>query len=214
MKRVRFTAFILILGVVVSSHMLYGQNQDSIVYDNAKKIKEGLLIVRLDMKTSVIDTYKEVVENPNLTVKERQRAEKKLLELSEGRKAYKANFEEAMKNHYSFSDYCFLESKNVKSFYGGDHSTLECPSEVDLDNLSEDYIFFLIKGKTDSHLIITDYALAPIAYPFPSSYNIGVKRLFDFFAKRDNFSIENLSKTIYKMQDRLNKIILNKKALR
>lgn len=208
MKRVKYASYLVLLGLVLSGQMLLAQDRDSLVLDYANRLKEGLLIVRLDMKTNVIESYEDVLQNSNLSEKEYKRTEEKLKEVKAGRKKYKENFKEAMEGHYYFSDYCFLESNDVKEYLQGNHELLQCPKEIDFEALSENQIFFLIKGKVDSHMIIADNNFDQLPYPFPSSHNIGAKRLFDFLSKKDNFRLPNLIKTIQMMQIKLDKALL------
>lgn len=168
--------------------------------DQIKSLKEGVLIVRLDMKNNVKNAYQEMLDNTDRNYSQDSRIKDKLDSLNIQRVRYKKNVQDAMKKHYKFSDYCLIENQNMDFFLNGDESVLECGDGIILDD--RDY-FYLIKGDRDSHWIIVDTKFARPSSPFPSSHDLGIKKFFDFLLGKNNFSGDNMNKVIEKMNERL-----------
>ena len=162
-----------------------------------------MLVVRLDMKKNREQTYLEMLEQAEPGSKNHTTITAKLDELIDERQRYKHSVIRAMKDHYSFSKYCFIENQNIEQFMNGDETVLEWT--LDPEPVNSQNCFYLLKGDRDSHWIISDFKFKALKHPFPSSHDLGVKKFFDFLAGKENFDYENLSKVFSKMQSRLEK---------
>lgn len=200
--RLVFSMFLLISPVIMDA-------QDALTpFDQLEQLKEGVLIVRLDMKNNIKKAYQEMLDKMGRNDSQYSRTKEKLDSLNIQRLRYKQNVKEAMKSYYNFSDYCMIENQNMDFFLNGDESVLECNPAMDLDNRD---FFYLIKGDRDSHWIIVDTKFARLSSPFPSSHDLGIKKFFDFLLGKNNFSGDNMNKVIEKMNERLMKYYLKVK---
>ena len=174
------------------------------VKSEIQRLKEGLLIIRLDMQKNKIEAYEDVLAKSRLTEKEYERIKGKLEDLKRERKDYARNVRTAAKGLYKFSSFCFLESQDGQIFLNGDSSVLECPNAISMEDLTTDDIFFLVKGDEDTHLILTDYNFRRLQ-TVPSSYNIGFTRVMNLLSGRENYHIEKMSKMFQSLDTKLNK---------
>ncbi len=193
--------FLLIFSFLIPC-LSVAQEQNSET-ENINALKDGILVVRLDMKQNVLEAYQSVMDAQDKDSKDYKRAKENYDRLSDERQRYKENVIKAMNLHYRFSAHCFIENQNMDSFISGDATVLEIPDAYQDIDIANTEVFFLIKGDEDSHWIICDRDFKRVPHPFPSSHNLGIKRLFDFFGKKDNFSMSNLTKVVTKMDFRL-----------
>ena len=181
------------------------------VKSEIQRLKEGLLIIRLDMQKNKIKAFEDVLAKSRLSEKEYMRTKDRLDDLISERKEYAENLKAAVLNKYHFSNYCFLESQLGSDFLNGDSSVLECPNQTNFKDLTEDDIFFLVKGDEDTHLILTDYDFRRLQ-TVPSSHNVGMARLVDIFRNRPNYHIVNMNKVFSSLNTKMEKHYAKQKS--
>jgi len=172
------------------------------------QLKSSVLIVRLDMKRNAQDSYKSVLENPKSSPKQKELVNERLTRLTDERKRYKDNVMKSVENTYRFSSYAFIDNHDIDIFQRGDNSVLISKDAMLQQKISEDKYFYLIKGDSDTHWIITDSRFKTIKSPFPSGHDLGIRKLFDFLVKKEEFDISNENRVFSKMQSRLDKYLL------
>ena len=102
--RLVFSMFLLISPVIMDA-------QDALTpSDQLEQLKEGVLIVRLDMKNNIKKAYQEMLDKMGRNDSQYSRTKEKLDSLNIQRLRYKQNVKEAMKSYYNFSDYCLIEN--------------------------------------------------------------------------------------------------------
>ncbi len=173
-------------------------------------LKNGVLIVRLDMKQNSLDAYQDMLSQTNVEDKNYIVLKDRIEELKLERLTYKENVMEAMKHTYNFSHFCFIESQAVHKFLAGDYSVLICLEEEAIEMIENGNYFFLVKGDEDTHWIVVDKLFNKLDYPFPNSHNIGFMRLIDFIIGGNNYSLKNQSKVFSKMNIRFIKFYNNR----
>ena len=207
----KFDKIYLVLFFCMLTQILWAQTGTLTAYEAIQSLDSSVLIVRLDMQKKAIDTYQEIFDNPNSSEKQKRMVSKHMTRINAERERYKESVMNAMNDNYFFSEFCFIDNHDVRSFKNGDLSVLNCANDFVVDIVEKDNYYFLVKGDADTEWIFCDKNFQRISHPFPSSHDIGIAKFFNFIVGKDPFNYENMSKVFMKMQKRLDKFLLKSK---
>ena len=178
--------------------------------NNISKLKEGTLVVRLDMKYSKVAAYQDMLLQESLSEKERIKTIEKLEKLKTERSIYKLNVMNAFEKAYTFSSVAFIENTYFNDYVdSGDLSKIETKygSKNGIEKGRD--VYYLIQGEHETHWIVCDAHLKKVKSPFPSEHDLGLKKFLDFIVGKENYSMENMIKVVAKMNDRFYRFYIN-----
>ena len=197
-KQHLFRAIGFTLLLIVMNTSLMAQSEDNPI----SRLKESVLLVRLDMKTSKQEAYQEIIDNAKDDNK-KSIYEEKLAELIKERDTYSENVIKAFERHYIFSDVYFIEGQDFREVLEGKNNSAFRKDKSQV-TLPEDYLL-LIKGDDDTHWILVEKDLSPLPNGIPSEFDLGIKKILDVLVGKDNFALENMEKVVKKIEKKLSK---------
>lgn len=165
-------------------------------------LKEGVLVVRLDMKNTTIEAYEKMLTSSSLTTKDKKDIENKISELKMERLLYKKNVSEAFNSNYHFSDIAFVESQFFKSFITGDLSNVEATHETVNKISTTQNLFYLIQDGSEGKWAIVNKSFKKPN--FPNTFTLGFKSVVNFILGRKSYSLENQLRLAEKVNTKLN----------
>lgn len=168
-----------------------------------EQIKNGIIVVRLDMQINKIEAYQKIIDNPNISEKERNKTLKFMAEVTNEREAYKNNVIEAFSNTINFTNCVFIENQKFRTLLKGSSEYLEGEEYILNQINAGTKMFFLIQGDSESQWILTDKNLNRVNPPLKSKFDIGFRKFLDMFAGKKRYNINNMNKVASKINGSL-----------
>lgn len=151
-----------------------------------KSLKDGTLIVRLPSKTKKIEALKKILSDKTIDAGDKRRTKKLLDNTIRERDNYRKEIMEAFAEHYSFSNYLFINDTSSVSLKKGVkqgiflHKELYVDAELKLE--TPDY-FLLRNGTTDP-----SKSAGIEAFIVANSQNEDLEKPFPYYVKRNDFA--------------------------
>ncbi len=182
MNKLLFINLFLIVNLL-GINTVFGQIQDStsrveVAFRHAKKMKEGVLVVRLETKARTINALQRTVDNPKLQGKARIRMETALKNKIEERDSINQEVFEAFKYVYKYSDFVFmydtsttrLKNGELQGYFYNENQSLDPSISLEGKNY---YITYIGETDRDTNIglkafVINDKYLNELDAPFPT----------------------------------------------
>lgn len=174
-------------------------------------LKEGALLIRLDMKTRTIEAYQEELKNNSLSDKYRESTKKRLDDLIEGRASYKKIVQKAFGDYYNFSKVYFIENQHLVKFKNNEESLAFDKDGIYVGPQDIGEHFIMVQGINDHNWIIQTKNFETLPAGFPDEYNSGIKRILNLFTGVKDANQEDMNKVAIKINERLHKAFLKQK---
>ena len=162
-------------------------------------LKNGVLVIRLDMQKNKIEHLKEKIANESLDSTSLANYKTKLVKLTDERARYKQNFIKSFDVYYNFSEVCFIESQDFKIFQEGDFSYC---TDDQITSLEDSNYLVLLKGSRDSHWIIRDRDLKPIKGRFPDEIKRAIAPWHAFSLVFEEYNLNRFNKMAEKLNEK------------
>ncbi|MBT8231435.1 MAG: hypothetical protein HKN51_06645 [Saprospiraceae bacterium] len=157
------------------------------------------------MQKNKAQAYQKILDNPQISEKDKTNVKQKLENHTKERALYKSNVIKAFNENYTFSKLAFIENQHFKSFLEGSTNEVILADSTISDLPSDGNFLLLAKGNHDGQWIVIDDNFKRVASPFPSSFGLGIKKLWDIFLGKKNIDLENQVKLAEKVNKAFNK---------
>jgi len=195
--------YLVVLSIVIGSFS-FAKAQNQTASESINSLKNGVLVVRLDMQKNKIEAYEKSMSSSTISEDNKLKTEGDYKKLIKERETYKQSVIDAFSTTYNFSQIVFIENQHFKDFLNGNHEKIEGDQNAKEKLKSSNDVFFLIKGRNDGQWIIVDKEFKRPSSPFPSSFGFsGFKNFFDFLIGSDAHSLSNQTKLAQKANDKL-----------
>lgn len=165
----------------------------SIAEEAIVDLHNGALVVRLKTYNNKTTRLKELIANPEVKDKDREKLEKDLVTTIAERDSYNNDLVAAFKDNYKFSTVYFMYDTSSVALKNGERKGFLLDENLRVDptiSISEDSIFMMYTGTLDpaeysgmEALIITDSRFEVLPAPFPfyirvNSFGLVLSRIF------------------------------------